>query len=349
MRRQMQELARYFLKLGATGFGGPVALVARMRRQLVEERKLVTEASFNEGVAFAQLAPGPLAAQLAMYLGWLDSRAVGAAVVGIAFVLPSLVIVLILAELYVRAGSMPLIASLFYGVGAAVIAVIARSGFRLARSMIERDPMLWTIAIINATSTAILGRESIALVFISGLVTMTTPKMVLSIVPLPVIFLFFAQSGLVVFGSGLAIVPFLHGGVVIQHHWLTEQQFLDAVAISLLTPGPVVITVAFIGSLIAGLKGGLVAAVGVFLPAYLIVVLVAPRFQKLPLKSFAKGVTAAAVGALLGAVIVMGTRTLVDVATILIAIVSLLVLTIRPRTPEPLVLGAAAIIGVVLK
>jgi chromate transporter len=345
----VQELARYFLKLGSTGFGGPVALVARMRRQLVEEMKLVKEADFNEGVALAQLAPGPLAAQLAMYLGWLDSRALGAAVVGIAFVLPSLVIVLILAELYVRAGSMPIIAMLFYGVGAAVIAVIARSGFRLARSMIQHDTLLWTIAIVNATSTALLGRESIALVFISGLVTLPRPKLVLSIVPLPVIFFFFAQSGLVVFGSGLAIVPFLHGGVVGEHHWLTEQQFLDAVAVSLLTPGPVVITVAFIGFLVAGLPGGLVAAVGVFLPAYLIVVLVAPRFQKLSLKNLAKGVTAAAVGALLGAVIVMATRTLVDAPTIIIALASLLVLTIRPRTPEPIVLGAAAVAGVILR
>ena len=348
----MQELARYFLKLGATGFGGPVALVARMRRQLVEERKLVTETDFNEGVALAQLAPGPLAAQLAMYLGWLDSRALGAAIVGIAFVLPSLMIVLVLAALYVKAGSMPIIATLFYGVGAAVIAVIARSGFRLARSMIQRDPTLWAVVIANAVITAILKRESIALVFASGLLIATIrsqPKIVLSVVPLPLIFQFFAQSGLVVFGSGLAIVPFLHGGVVGEHHWLTEQQFLDAVAVSLLTPGPVVITVAFIGFLIAGLAGGLVAAIAVFLPAYLIVVLVAPRFRKIPLKNFANGVTAAAVGALLGAVIVMGTRTLVDFPTIAIALASLIILIVRPRTPEPLVLGAAAVIGVILK
>ena len=348
----MQELAKYFLKLGATGFGGPVTLVARMRRQLVEERKLVTETDFDEGLALAQLAPGPLAAQLAMYLGWLDSRALGAAVVGIAFVLPSLVVVLVLAALYVKAGSMPIIAMLFYGVGAAVIAVIARSGFRLARSMIQRDPTLWAVVIANAVITATLERESMAVVFASGLLVATIrsqPKIVLSIAPLHLIFLFFAQSGLVVFGSGLAIVPFLHVGVVGEHHWLTEQQFLDAVAVSLLTPGPVVITVAFIGFLIAGFAGGLVAAVGVFLPAYLIVVLAAPRFKKLPLRNFANGVTAAAVGALLGAVIEMGTRILVDGATIVIALASLAILTVRPRTPEPLVLGAAAVIGVILK
>jgi chromate transporter len=160
---------------------------------------------------------------------------------------------------------------------------------------------------------------------------------------------FFATAGLVVFGSGLAVVPFLHGGVVLERHWLTEQQFLDAVAVSLLTPGPVVITVAFIGFLVAGTAGGLVAAAGVFLPAYVVVLIVAPRFRRIQedgrAQRFAAGVTAAAVGALLGAVVVMATRTLVDPPAVAIAAASLLWLLAQPKVPEPLVLAVAAIVG----
>ena len=370
---QIVNLAWYFARLGATGFGGPVALVARMRRELVDDRKWVSDSQFREGVTLSQIAPGPLAAQLAMYIGWLAGGAMGAVAIGAAFVLPSLIIVLALAEAYRRAGTMPVITMLFYGVGAAVIAVIARSGIRLARSTIERDHLMLIVVLLNAAATALLRRESIPLVFASGLTVMlirsrgefrasalSSPAMIaIPAIALPVgtslmaIFLFFAASGLIVFGSGLAIVPFLHGGVVVERHWLTEQQFLDAVAVSLLTPGPVVITVAFIGSLVAGMSGGIVAAIGVFLPAYAIVVVVAPHFQRIReralVRNFANGVTAAAIGALLGAVIVMAMRSLVDVPTVAIAIVSLVILIVRPKTPEPLVLVAAAIIGVVVK
>ena len=370
---QIVNLAWYFARLGATGFGGPVALVARMRRELVDDRKWVSDSQFREGVTLSQIAPGPLAAQLAMYIGWLAGGAMGAVAIGAAFVLPSLIIVLALAQAYRRAGTMPVITMLFYGVGAAVIAVIARSGIRLARSTIERDHLMLIVVLLNAAATALLRRESIPLVFASGLTVMlirsrgefrasalSSPAMIaIPAIALPVgtslmaIFLFFAASGLIVFGSGLAIVPFLHGGVVVERHWLTEQQFLDAVAVSLLTPGPVVITVAFIGSLVAGMSGGIVAAIGVFLPAYAIVVVVAPHFQRIReralVRNFANGVTAAAIGALLGAVIVMAMRSLVDVPTVAIAIVSLVILIVRPKTPEPLVLVAAAIIGVVVK
>jgi chromate transporter len=369
------ELARYFLRLGALGFGGPVALVARMRHDLVDTRAWIADEDFRDGLALAQLAPGPLAAQLAMYLGWLADGVFGATLVGIAFVLPSLLIVLALAAGYARAGGLPIIGALFYGVGAAVIAVLARAGFRLARSTIARDRLLWAVTGVNAAATIWLRRESVLLVLVSGLVVLAVratartaparmasigavsalsqlPGIALGASTLPALFVFFATAGLVVFGSGLAIVPFLHGGVVVERHWLTEQQFLDAVAVSLLTPGPVVITVAFIGYLVAGMAGGIVAAAGVFLPAYLVVLLLAPRFGAIRAdgraRTFASGVTAAAVGALLGAVAVMGTRTLVDVPTAMIAVAALVWLLVRPRVPEPLVLGAAALVGLVV-
>lgn len=369
------ELARYFLRLGALGFGGPVALVARMRHDLVDSRALIGDEDFRDGLALAQLAPGPLAAQLAMYLGWLSDGVLGATVVGVAFVLPSLVIVLALAAGYARAGGLPIIGALFYGVGAAVIAVLARAGFRLARATIARDRLLWGVTAVNAAATVWLRRESVLLVLVSGLVVLAVratsrtaparmasigavsalsqlPGVALGASTLPALFVFFATAGLVVFGSGLAIVPFLHGGVVVERHWLTEQQFLDAVAVSLLTPGPVVITVAFIGYLVAGMAGGIVAAAGVFLPAFVVVLLLAPRFRAIRAdgraRTFASGVTAAAVGALLGAVAVMATRTLVDIPTAMIAVAALVWLIVRPRVPEPLVLAVAALVGLVV-
>ena len=377
------DLTRYFLRLGALGFGGPVALVARMRQDLVDDRAWIAEEDFRDGLALAQVAPGPLAAQLAMYLGWLVDGVLGATVVGFAFVLPSLLIVLVLAAGYTRAGGLPILGALFYGVGAAVIAVLARAGFRLARSTVARDRLLWLVTGVNAVATVVLRRESVLLVLLSGLFVLaarsakrgkdgsSSPSVSRSLTfgaasmlsplagvaaagasSIPALFVFFAISGLVVFGSGLAIVPFLHGGVVIERHWLTEQQFLDAVAVSLLTPGPVVITVAFIGFIVSGLAGGIVAAVGVFLPAYVVVLLLAPRFGAIRAdgraRVFASGVTAAAVGALLGAVVVMATRTLVDLPTAAIAVASIVWLLARPRVPEPLVLAAAAVVGFIV-
>jgi chromate transporter len=372
-----RPLAWYFLRLGAVGFGGPVALVARMREDLVERHAWISDEEFRDGVALAQVAPGPLAAQLAMYIGWLADGTRGATLVGTAFVLPSLLIVLALAAAYQRAGGLTVLGTIFYGVGAAVIAVLARAGIRLARSTVRRDRLLWSVVGVNALGTVLLRRESVPLVLASGLFVMlartarrdaardasrAAPGLVaapfalatqaaggLAAASLPALFVFFATAGLVVFGSGLAVVPFLHGGVVLERHWLTEQQFLDAVAVSLLTPGPVVITVAFIGYLVAGTAGGLVAAAGVFLPAFIVVLIFAPRFQRIQqdgrAQAFAAGVTAAAVGALLGAVVVMATRTLVDLPAAAIAVASLVWLLARPKVPEPLVLAAAALVG----
>ena len=376
-----RPLALYFLRLGAVGFGGPVALVARMRLDLVERNEWLSDEEFNDGVALAQVAPGPLAAQLAMYIGWLADGVRGATLVGTAFVLPSLVIVLALAAAYALSGGLSILGTLFYGVGAAVIAVLARAGIRLARSTVRSDRLLWIVVGVNALGTVLLQRESVSLVFASGLFVMLArtarrdtergasgaPRsLVVAPLPLlaqvaggfatgslPALFVFFATAGLVVFGSGLAIVPFLHGGVVVERHWLTERQFLDAVAVSLLTPGPVVITVAFIGYLVAGTAGGLVAAAGVFVPTWIVVLLFAPHFRRIQrdgrAQAFAAGVTAAAVGALLGAVVVMATRSLVDMPTVAIAVVALAWLLVRPKVPEPFVLAAAAIAGVLLR
>ena len=365
---------RYFLYLGTVGFGGPIALVGYMQRDLVEERQWIAPEDYREGLALAQLAPGPLAAQLAMYLGWVRARVLGATLVGVAFIAPSFVMVLALSALYVRFGGLPWMHGVFYGVGAAVIAIIARSALKLTRLTARRDPLLWSLVGVNAVVTAWMQAEIIWMLIASGIVVLAlrvmpsrAPRASLSaFVPMTLalgvqvpavparlgtILWYFAKAGSVVFGSGLAVVPFLYGGVVQQYHWLTEHQFLDAVAVSMITPGPVVITVAFIGYLVAGPLGAVAAAIGVFVPVYAVVVTVAPYFKKLvgnpTLRAVVDGVTAAATGAIVGAVIVLGRRAVVDVVTIVLCAGTLLVVWFVRRVPEPIVILAAGIIGVI--
>lgn len=368
---------RYFLYLGTVGFGGPIALVGYMQRDLVDERRWISADDYKEGLALAQLAPGPLAAQLAMYLGWVRARLLGATLTGVAFIGPSFVMVLVLSALYLRFGGLPWMRGVFYGVGAAVIAIIARSAVKLTRLTAKRDALLWSLVVVNAAVTAweqaeivwVLLASGIAILVIRWVPTRFGPsRATLAFVPswllmgihgrAPMsltctICWYFAKAGSVVFGSGLAVVPFLYGGVVQQYHWLTQQQFLDAVAVSMITPGPVVITVAFIGYLVAGPLGAVAAAVGVFLPVYLVVILVAPYFKKLvgnpALRAFVDGVTAAATGAILGAVVVLARRALVDVATVAICLATLLVVLRLRRVPEAVVILAGGVVGVVVK
>jgi chromate transporter len=365
----LAAFVRYFLTLGTIGFGGPIALVGAMRRDLVEQRGWVSERDYGEGLALSQLAPGPLAAQLAIYLGWVRAGVAGATLTGLAFVLPSFVIVLVLSAAYVRYGGMPWIQAAFYGVGPAVIAVIARSAVRLARTTLRADRWLWLVFAVNALLTAWLQSELVASVLLSGallmmvrgawrprataaLVLVPLPVLVAGAASLPEITWFFAKAGALVFGSGLAIVPFLYGGVVSQHHWLTERQFLDAVAVAMITPGPVVITVAFIGFLVAGVAGALCAALGMFLPAYLFVVIPARRFRSLAerpgVRAFVDGVTAAATGCIAGAAIVLARRAIVDLPSVAICLVALLVLQMFRRLPEPVVILAAGAAGLLL-
>ena len=375
VRPTVAQLTRYFLQLGATGFGGPIALVGDMDRTLVQERGWVTRQEFADGLAFCQLAPGPLAAQLAIYLGWLRAGVRGATAAGIAFIAPSFAMVVVLAVAYRRLGGMPWLQGAFYGVGAAVIAVIARSAYKLAKSTLRGDGLLWTIFGASALVTAWTESEIVWVFLISGVVVvaararstwsgsagaqlaLATPGSVMLTLRVPVklatawtMLAYFAAAGLFVFGSGLAIVPFLHAGVVVQHGWLTEREFLDAVAVALVTPGPVVITVAFIGFLVAGMTGAVAAAAGVFAPVYVITVLLAPRYQRLKedarIRAFVAGVTAAATGAIAGAVIVLGRRAIVDVTTAVIAGVALVVLLGTRRIPEPILIVAAGVVGI---
>ncbi|MBV8756756.1 MAG: chromate efflux transporter [Deltaproteobacteria bacterium] len=366
---RLRDLARYFLYLGTFGFGGPIALAGYMQRDLVEQRGWITAEEYKRGLALAQLAPGPLAAQLAIYLGWVRHRILGATVVAAAFVLPSFLMVLGLAIAYVELGGLPWMQGLFYGIGAAVIAIIARSAWKLVKLSVGKDPVLWAVFAASAVTTGVTEREVIWLFLASGVCVMGARRVLPAAGFAPWLFtglgatasfgtvatlaLFFAQAGAVVFGSGLAIVPFLHGGVVVEHHWLTERQFLDAVAVAMITPGPVVITVAFIGYLVAGTVGACAAALGVFLPCYLFVIIPAPYFTRIAdnrsVKAFVDGVTAAATGAIAGAAFVLGRRAIIDGQTAAILGATLLVMWRVKKVPEPLVIAAAGAIGLLVR
>ena len=367
--RVLTQLVWYFLRLGTWGFGGPIALAGYMQRDLVEEKRWFTRQEYLDGLALAQLAPGPLAAQLAMYLGLLRGGILGASLVALSFIAPSLVMVLALSFFYVKFGGLPWMQAAFYGVGAAVVAIIARSAIKLVKTAIGKDKLLWCIFLVLLAATAITEREIVWLFLAGGLVSLiikARPKLSPSLSSFALltggslsagtslffqILLFFTKASLFVFGSGLAIVPFLHGGIVLERHWLTEQQFIDAVAVAMITPGPVVITVGFIGYIVHGWSGAVAAALGVFLPVYLVVVIAGPFYKKFAdnpqLRAFVQGVTAAATGAIAGATIVLARRSVTDVPTILIAVISLLLL-FKWKIPEPLLISAAAVAGLIL-
>ena len=358
------------MRLGAVGFGGPIALAGYMQRDLVEARGWFTQDEYLQGLAVAQTLPGPLAAQLAMWLGYVRRGFWGAAASALAFILPPYAIVTIVAALYVAFAGTTLIQALFYGIGPAVIALILRGAWKLVRITVRSDRRLWAIFAVVAAVTFIVRSEVALLFLIAGFVGValyagTVPRpATAAFAPWPALILaatqsadlntlvalgiFFFKAGAFTFGSGLAIVPFLQQGVVHDYGWLSEREFLDAVAMGMITPGPVVITAVFVGYLVAGLAGGTIAALGVFLPPFLMVVLFAPwiiRYRKHPVvQGFTKGATAAAAGAIVGAAGVIATQVLIDIPSALIFLAALVVLW-RVKVAEPLVVAAAALAG----
>lgn len=387
---KLNELAKYALRLGTFGFGGPVALVGYMHRDLVENRKWISGTEYKEGLTLAQLMPGPLAAQLAIYLGYVHYGVFGATVVGTAFVLPSFLMVLALGWAYVRFGGIGWMQAVFYGVGASVISIISISAYKLTQKTLGTQKLLWAIYLISALATIITENENILFFLGAGLLVfavrtppwkpsrsttagflfppvtlLATSKESLGELLSQIAF-FFTKAGAFVFGSGLAIVPFLYGGVVKEYKWLNDHEFLDAVAVAMITPGPVVITVGFIGYIVTGREGGFlpgflgasVAALATFIPCYLLTIIPAPYFRKHGKRpgivAFVDGVTAAAVGAIAGACVILGRRTIFDsqwnpeVPKVVLLLITIGLLLRYKKFPEPFIVIGAAIIGLII-
>jgi chromate transporter len=362
-RPPLNKLLLYFLKLGLTGFGGPVALVGYMQRDLIENRKWFTQKNFSDGLGLAQLCPGPVATQLAMYLGWLANGFRGAFLAGFCLALPAFLIVLALCAFYVHYGELPHFKSAFEAMQGTVLAVICVSAYRLFKKMVWPNKDLWFVTLSVFASTILFGKELFWVFLGAGVVTVllrhhkskvgvllfTFPGYVgQDFATLKKLSWYFFEVGAMVFGSGMVIVPFLYQGVVRDFGWLTDSQFRDALSIALVTPGPVVITVAFMGFLVSGLPGAVLSTFGIFAPCYLFTILVAPLYQRLAnqnrqASAFVDGMTAAAVGSILASVLLIGQRTAVD-PFVVVTFFLTLVLLLRFKVPEViLILGTGVI------
>jgi len=373
-RVRIRDLVLYYLRLGTLGFGGPVALCGQMERELVQERRWLTKDEMREAIAVCQSLPGPLAIQVGIFISYIRGGFWGAWAGGWAFILPNFVIVAALAALYVHFGGLSLVTAIFYGVSPAVIALILHSCYRLAKLGME-DWLQWVIVAICFVVTVAVQAE-VALLFVgAGILgvlyygTLFRARAASSSLPLlavwPVstsvapaaqgsilgkLLLFFLKAGSLTFGSGLVIVPFLEKGLVQHTGWLDERQFLVAVAMGMLSPGPVVITATFVGYVVAGFWGSVISTIGIFLPSFLLVLIVAPillRYRTNPnVQGFVKGAYAAAIGTILGACVLLGRIAIGDWLTVLVALVSLIVL-FRWKVSNPLLVAATAIIGLI--
>jgi chromate transporter len=386
------SFVRYFLGLGTWGFGGPIATVGYMQRDLVERRNWMTRADFLDGVALGQAMPGPLAAQVAMWVGYLRRGTFGALAVAAAFIAPSFLLVLTVAAIYRRYSGLPIVQALFYGIAPVVVAIIAVAAWKLAKLTNKADRRLWGISVALMLVTAITGAEIAYLFIAAGLLMLLWDAPPRHLLPrrarpssrpggppaaasaltapaalgaanhswvvlgaaggtLVALGLFFAKAGAFIFGSGLAIVPFLREGVVAQHHWLTSGQFLDAIAMGLITPGPVVIIATFIGYLAGGLAGAAVATVAIFTPIYLGVVIPGRWFVRhrgnKQVQAFVRGATAAAAGAIAGAVTVLARQAIPDWKTVFLAAAAL-ALSLKWKGKEPYLVGLGAAAGILL-
>jgi len=375
-RVAIRDLVRYYLRLGLLGFGGPVALVGQMEREMVGERKWLTKEEMREGIAVCQSLPGPLAIQVGIWISYIRGGFWGAWAGGWAFILPNFIIVSVVGALYVHWGELSAVKAIFYGVSPAVIALILHSCYRLTKLGMT-DWLEWGLAAAAFVITVAL-RAEVALLFIGcgivgvlyygslfrGRASASTTISLFAVAPMAAagtapaglgsmlgkLFAFFLKAGSLTFGSGLVIVPFLEKGLVQQTGWLNERDFLVAVAIGMMSPGPVVITATFVGYLVAGFWGSVVATIGIFLPSFLLILIVAPilvRYRANPnVQGFIKGAYAAAIGTILGACVLLARIAIGDWLTVLVALGSLLVL-FRWKVSNPVLVAVTAVIGLI--
>jgi len=381
-RPSLLDLVRYFLVLGATGFGGPVALANYMRGDLVERRGWLDESSYDRGLAIATACPGPMAYQLGVYCGYVTHRVPGALAVAVAFALPPFLIVVAIATLYERLSGTGVVRGLFYGIGPVVVALILRASWNLGRKTLKRDVLAWAVAGLACAVTIALQRELVWLFLAAGAVgifvfapraavretadaTPVAPRLrgvgapallaLLAPAPglAPALFWFFLKTGFLVFGSGLVIVSFVKTYVVDQYHWLDNQTFVDAVAIGMISPGPVVVTATFVGYAVDGFAGALAATAGIFLPSIVLTIAATPlllRYGSHPrVTGFVRGVTVAVVGVLVGTTYLIGRPVVIDAFGIALLVVVLAAPLVLKRVPDQAYVGLGAVLGVALR
>ena len=373
-RGSVLDVVGYFLHLGATGFGGPVALCGQMEKDLVQRKAWLTKDEMREAIAISQSMPGPLAIQVGIFISYMRGGFWGAWAGGWSFILPNFLMVAALGAAYVHFGGLSWMTAIFYGVSPAVIALIVHSCWRLGKMGMD-DWFQWFVAILAFVITVVVQAEMAAVFIGAGLCGVlyygslfrgappamavlaapaTSPGIAAGVTQIPSLSIlaklggFFLKAGSLTFGSGLVIVPFLEQGLVRETNWLNPREFLVAVAIGMLSPGPVVITATFVGYLVAGFWGALVATVGIFLPSFIMVLVVAPILMRhrgsTSVQGFVKGAFAAAIGTILGASILLGKIAIGDWLTALIALVCLALL-FRFKINNPLMVGGAALVG----
>jgi len=380
-RPALTALVLYFLRLGLTGFGGPVALANYMRRDLVERYHWIRADEYDEGLAIATACPGPLAYQLGVYCGYILHGTLGALSVAVAFAAAPFMIVSVVAALYVKFGSTWVLRGLFYGVGPVVIALIIRSCWDLGRKTLRNEWLAYVFAAIACAVTITVQRELTAIFLVAGALGIflfyrptskeaqskrtESPKRtqinVSSIAPIVLtgyqsvapmqLFWFFLKTGFLVFGSGLVVVPFLKAYVVDQYHWLSNQAFLDAVAVGIVSPGPVVITATFVGYLNARLAGAIAATAGIFTPSIVFVLLGTPILRRYRqngrVQGFIRGITVAVVGVLVGTSYLVARSSIHDTLSVVFLVAALVVLWSKWKIPDPALVGAGAVCGLI--
>ncbi|HLI96934.1 MAG TPA: chromate efflux transporter [Candidatus Baltobacteraceae bacterium] len=375
MSPPLWRVARYFLMLGATGFGGPVALTTYMRRDLIEREKWFSPEEFDEGLAIATACPGPLAYQLGIYCGYLTHGITGALAVAFAFAAAPFVFVSAAAYLYVRYGSAWELRALFLGIAPVVVALIFKSCVDLGRKTLRRDAMAWAFAGAACAFTVLVQKELFAVLLAAGVIGIfvfaTKPvrtaaaadgspsRVTLGAIALPVlphvalskIFWFFFKTGFLVFGSGLVIVPFLKAYVVDQYHWLSTQAFVDSIAIGIVSPGPVVITATFVGYVVGAFPGALVATAGMFAPSLAFVIAGTPilrRYRSHPrVQGFVRGITVAVVGVLIGTSFLLARTMIHGIASAVILLVALAILVLARKVPDQALVAGGAAAGLI--
>ena len=373
----MSELAFFFLRLGTTAFGGPAAHIAMMEDEVVRRRQWVTREKFLDLLGAANLIPGPSSTEMAIFIGYLCKGWAGLLLAGVCFIAPTMIIVMVLAWAYVRFGNLPQVTWLLYGVKPVVIAIILQALWKLGRTAVK-NKFLGTLAILTLILN-VLGINILVLLFGAGVISGTrqgliqdrarnwkpllimffsvccflaaaylavgfysTEKVAFGLMPL---FLFFVKVGSIVFGSGYVLLAFLQADLVAHWHWLTTTQLLDAIAVGQVTPGPVFTTATFIGYLLAGFPGALIATAGIFLPSFIFVAAsspLIPRLRKSPVAgAFLDGVIIASLALMASVTWSLGRDAIMDIPSALLALGSIVLLVRFRLNSLWLVLGGA--------